>query len=277
MSEMLIHRVDVTVRFPVLLLIIVIAAVVGAAAWWKHQGRYRGPGMFRRMSRDAVKWVRVAAAREDREFVEQRQCLLRRIGDSVAGFAEAREPGVLWLIVEISPHDHGLLGVSPVADERELNLVLPEILRRRGRSPQVVARILACRPDSSAVRGKPRVVLTTGPARTKVLDGEPVASRSARLVVIGQAGTLVSIPAAGGVIGRDVENCEVVVDAPTVSRRHARIRPRTGGSCFLVEDLTSSNGMSINSRKTEAGLLRNGDILGLGRKLRLRLEVITDE
>ncbi|WP_410607448.1 FHA domain-containing protein [Amycolatopsis sp. lyj-109] len=265
------------------MLIIVIVAVVGAVAWWKKQGGYRGPGKFRRMVRDALKWLRAAAAREDREFVEQRQCLLRRIGDSVAGFVETRAPGVLWLVVEINPDDHGLLGVNLGEDERELNLVLPDILRRRGRDPQVAVRIRECHPDPSAVRGNPRITLTTGPARTKLLDDDratvcpSAGGRSARLIVIGRSGESVAIPAGGGVIGRDVENCEVVVEAPTVSRRHARIQPRTGSDCFLVEDLASANGMSINSRKTEAGILRAGDILGLGRKLRLRLEMIADE
>ncbi|VVJ24147.1 Uncharacterised protein [Amycolatopsis camponoti] len=263
------------------MLIMVIVAVVGAVAWWKKKGRYDGPGMARRMFRDALSWLRVAAAREDREFVEQRQCLLRRIGETVAGFAETRAPGALWLAIEINPEDHGLLGVNLVTDEEDLALVLPEILRRRGRSPQVKARIRECRSEPSAIRGNPRIALTTGPARTRLFEDDaptavPAPGR-ARLVVIGRTGETVRIPAAGGVIGRDVEKCEVVVESPTVSRRHARIRPRAGGDCFLVEDLASANGMSINSRPTEAGILRDGDILGLGRKLRLRLEVVADE
>jgi hypothetical protein len=142
-------------------------------------------------------------------------------------------------------------------------------------------RILECRAEPSAIRGNPRIALTTGPAGTKLLDDDAPAAvrtpRGARLVVIGRTGEIMTIPASGGVIGRDVETCEMVVEAPTVSRRHARIRPRSGGDCFLVEDLASANGMSINSRQTEAGILRDGDILGLGRKLRLRLEVVADE
>lgn len=64
------------------------------------------------------------------------------------------------------------------------------------------------------------------------------------------------------VIGRD-PTCGVVVADPTVSRRHARLRPIPGGC--LVEDLESKAGTFVNSRRVTRPLeLLEGDVIRIG-------------
>jgi FHA domain len=93
----------------------------------------------------------------------------------------------------------------------------------------------------------------------------------ARLVFLGTPSRTVEVPRGGGVVGRDDEQCSIVVDAATVSRRHVTLTPIPDG--FHVRDLGSSNGMTINAKRVSTGELRNGDVLGLGNQVRLCLEL----
>lgn len=64
-------------------------------------------------------------------------------------------------------------------------------------------------------------------------------------------------------IGRTVQ-CDIILDEPSVSRRHALVWPRDGG--ILVEDLQSLNGVYLNNRRIESSeLSRDGDFLLVGR------------
>lgn len=64
------------------------------------------------------------------------------------------------------------------------------------------------------------------------------------------------------VIGRD-PSCDVVIDDPLVSRRHAKLTPEQDG--FRVTDLHSSNGTYVNSRRITTAHLGPGDQLSIGR------------
>jgi ABC-type multidrug transport system ATPase subunit/pSer/pThr/pTyr-binding forkhead associated (FHA) protein len=69
-------------------------------------------------------------------------------------------------------------------------------------------------------------------------------------------------PARALTIGRDPEN-DVVIDAPMVSRRHARLVVDGGRS--RIEDLGSSNGTYVNGvRVRGTSAVRPGDRIGLG-------------
>jgi len=65
-------------------------------------------------------------------------------------------------------------------------------------------------------------------------------------------------------IGRDPLQCQVVVNDPSVGRRHAVIRAEENGT-YTIEDLASRNGTYINGEKLEGvQLLRSGDYIRLG-------------
>src|SRR3954453_15706743 len=66
----------------------------------------------------------------------------------------------------------------------------------------------------------------------------------------------------GAVMGRS-RDCDVVLDDPNVSRRHAEVRPSGGG--WIVNDLGSTNGIKINGRRVQGPQsLRPGDVIELG-------------
>ena len=67
---------------------------------------------------------------------------------------------------------------------------------------------------------------------------------------------------AGVSLGRS-RQCDVVLDDPNISRQHAEIRPR-GGS-WVLTDLGSTNGSSINGRRIEQPeVIKPGDEIELG-------------
>ena len=63
------------------------------------------------------------------------------------------------------------------------------------------------------------------------------------------------------VLGREPQ-CEVMVDGPSVSRRHAQITSRDGE--WDIEDLGSSNGTFVNDQRITSAKLHNGDKVRLG-------------
>ena len=62
-------------------------------------------------------------------------------------------------------------------------------------------------------------------------------------------------------IGRS-RDCEIVIDDPNVSRRHAELRKTIEG--WMVADLGSTNGVKVNGRRVHEEVLRPGDKITLG-------------
>jgi hypothetical protein len=82
---------------------------------------------------------------------------------------------------------------------------------------------------------------------------------SALLVVEGKR---MVVGAKGATIGRSRE-CDIVLGDSNVSRRHAEVRPR-GGS-WVLSDLGSTNGVSVNGRRVEhPQVLTPGDRVEMG-------------
>ena len=71
------------------------------------------------------------------------------------------------------------------------------------------------------------------------------------------------------VIGRS-RDCDVTVEDPNVSRRHAEMRLEDGR--WIITDLGSTNGIKVNGRKVAQAALEPGDELVFG-LVRLRFEV----
>lgn len=66
------------------------------------------------------------------------------------------------------------------------------------------------------------------------------------------------------VVGRDESEADILIDNPSVSRRHAQIRQE--GSGWVVEDLGSANGTYLAGEKIEGPeRLALGDEIGLGK------------
>ncbi|MFV9568215.1 FHA domain-containing protein [Thermoanaerobacter mathranii] len=63
-------------------------------------------------------------------------------------------------------------------------------------------------------------------------------------------------------IGRS-EGCDIVIESPYVSARHAIIRKR--GRRFYIQDLNSTNGTFINGKRVKGiAKIKNNDVITLG-------------
>ena len=69
------------------------------------------------------------------------------------------------------------------------------------------------------------------------------------------------LDAAVTVLGRS-RQCDVVLADPNVSRRHAEVR--RDGDAYVVVDLDSTNGLTVNGREVKRATLADGDRLQLG-------------
>ncbi|HZU07444.1 MAG TPA: anti-sigma factor antagonist [Chloroflexota bacterium] len=92
------------------------------------------------------------------------------------------------------------------------------------------------------------------------MKSEPETASEAALVL--PDGTRYAIPSEGAIIGRRSDS-DILIDDPSVSRRHAQILYRDGR--YYLVDLGSSNGTTLNGRPvTRPAPLAHGDVLQLG-------------
>jgi hypothetical protein len=64
------------------------------------------------------------------------------------------------------------------------------------------------------------------------------------------------------VVGRNPD-CDVVIDSPEVSRRHAQIL-QTPSNQWLIKDLGSSNGTFVNGKRVESCIITAEDVVEIG-------------
>jgi len=94
----------------------------------------------------------------------------------------------------------------------------------------------------------------------RVLDGGEAARHADRALLVGQGRRSV-LSGDHILIGRSRE-CEVVLEDPNVSRRHAEMRRDNGR--WVIADLGSTNGIKVNGRRVDRAALEPGDRITLG-------------
>lgn len=80
-----------------------------------------------------------------------------------------------------------------------------------------------------------------------------------------------TVPPEGLVLGRAPSLDAGRLPIPTISKRHAELRPE--GADWVIRDLDSHNGTWVNGHRTERFKVAHGDVIGLGRHVRLRVIV----
>jgi hypothetical protein len=123
---------------------------------------------------------------------------------------------------------------------------------------KVEAAAAAPAPERAAAAPAARLGGSEDSAKTSVLQRP--ASSGAALIVGDHNGRRIGI-SESATIGR-LPECDVTLDDPSVSRRHARIQRKGGG--WVVEDLGSTNGLKVNGTKVSESDLVDGDRLMLG-------------
>jgi hypothetical protein len=114
-------------------------------------------------------------------------------------------------------------------------------------------------PPGEDEHGKTMIYSTSARVRGPVEDAHAQRAPRALLAVDGRR---LLLPPGGGVVGRS-RDCDVVLDDTGISRRHAQIRP--GGSGWEIEDLGSTNGVTVNGVEISGRrALRSGDLISFG-------------
>ena len=99
------------------------------------------------------------------------------------------------------------------------------------------------------------------------LTPPPGAERRALLVGEGKRSVL---SGSRVLIGRS-RDCDITLEDPNASRRHAELRNEDGN--WMVSDLGSTNGVKVNGRRVQEAVLQPGDELAFGlARLRFELE-----
>ncbi len=200
--------------------------------------------------------------------------------------------------VAMGPDDHARFSQMEAGLQREFSELVIEQAKQSRWNLMGVPRI-SFDADESMGRGEfrveasltadpdaPRAVSTREPAAEDMSSTHAVsadtaarmglAASGARLVVLGESGDpteTISITKAPVVIGR-MSTSDVVLSDPNVSRRHAELR-RTGDRWMLV-DLGSTNGTTVNGKLAREHELEHGDRLMFG-STKLRFEAGAEE
>jgi two-component system, cell cycle response regulator len=173
--------------------------------------------------------------------------------DDVTEVTMVRNPGTSTpLMVAMSPDTDSIRNASD-----------------RLRAVYLLAADVADETSSSAITSPPGSLQDAG---SPDLHTEPV-DRPVLLRMDGiQAGEVASLTILPCVIGRH-PSAQLVIDDPSVSRRHARIFLQ-GGELWL-QDLGSRNGTFVDGRLLESRQLRDGTLLQLGHHASFRYTVVS--
>ncbi len=109
-------------------------------------------------------------------------------------------------------------------------------------------------PDS-----EPAQTMVYRPAEGQDSEAEGEVAREVVALVEGQKRHEVTKPVT--VLGRSA-GCDVRIEDPNVSRRHAELRQQ--GTSYWIVDLDSTNGVEVNGARVERSKLDHGDTVTLG-------------
>ncbi len=167
------------------------------------------------------------------------------------------ECGVDWLLSEAMKR---LLESGPGASRRE------------PRQPVVLAPPVTARPSRPAPppTAKKKTTLPPIPRLPRPPEPRPSASAptpappqaSPPVLVLAKNGTRTPIDRDAFVIGRSGRDAHLVLRDPGVSRQHAIVERH--GSSYVIVDMASTNGVSVNGSRISRAILRRGDRIEIG-------------
>jgi hypothetical protein len=188
---------------------------------------------------------------QDREHLPPEDALITELGDYLS--EHARREG------------YALLSTPRVTLDEDEDLAVGEF--------GIATRMVQPRRGAAGAAEPAPVVPDAEPGATRIFkpapETAPVASAEAErlglartpavLVVDGKRHELTG---RGAVLGRS-RDCDIRVDDPNVSRRHAEIRQEDGG--YWIVDLGSTNGVEVNGERVDRARLSNEDRIVIGK------------
>jgi DNA-binding winged helix-turn-helix (wHTH) protein len=210
------------------------------------------------------------------ESLTGKEVMKLAFGNCVLDLA-ARQLSRAGKVMPLEPKMYTLLEVliqrrPAVVKNEELDEILwPKVYVARTSLTRLVSELRAVLGDTPRDSKIIRTVYKSGYAFGADVStlGAPAASISLAMFGLIWNDQLLSLNEGGQIAGRG-EECELVIDAETVSRRHARITVRDGTA--HIEDLGSTNGTSVNGQRISTPTeLIDGCEISLGTaKLRVR-------
>lgn len=225
-------------------------------------------GTFSRAFRSEVRPVEIARklAREmeehqsaslNRTYVphEYRVYLSARDRQRFAGYETSLADELAGYLLEHARREGLTLMARPAIDfETDARLGLGEFGIQAG-----TVRPLAEEEPSDGESGRTMVYSNAGRLAEPLEERAHSRAQTALLLLDGRR---LVVGAAGVTLGRSRE-CDIVLEDPNVSRKHAEVRPR-GGS-WVVADLGSTNGSRLNGRLIEGSeVVKPGDEIEVG-------------
>jgi len=182
-------------------------------------------------------------------------------------FATYEESLVTELSDYLSEHarreGYALLSTPRVLLEEDDDLALGEfgiatrmIQPRRGREADA--------PEAEAAPGATRIY-QAAPAATEAVspeDADRLGLAHDVRATLRVAGTSHELAEERVVLGRSRE-CDITIDDPNVSRRHAEIRRENGA--YWIVDLKSTNGIEVNGERVQRARLTHADTILMGK------------
>jgi hypothetical protein len=171
-----------------------------------------------------------------------------------------REELILASSPHISIHTDERLTLGEFGIQAELARVLPEGEDiGAGAPPAARAGARAPAAQEPPQDGGTMIYSTSARVRRPI---EEARARRPRATLTADDGRVLALPARGGTVGRS-RACDVVLDDPGISRRHAEIG--LGEHGWMLSDLGSTNGVSVNGARVGTGHpLVDGDRIEMG-------------
>lgn len=187
--------------------------------------------------------------------------LRRGLGDVVRDTSAERN----WRLqgpvrVELRPAEHVRVGTYELRGKVEA-APAPAAVAAAPAAPAAAPPAAPTAAAASATASVPAPAVRVIDQRGEATTVMPTAARASLRIMSGSASGLRHPIEGTTVVGR-LPECDVTLDEPSVSRRHARLEP--GGDNWTIVDLGSTNGVRVNGEQVARATLRDGDRLELG-------------
>jgi hypothetical protein len=149
-----------------------------------------------------------------------------------------------------------------VVDRIRVNILEDESAHRR--NPEIVATIKDARGSREASSTRPAEPADRTAAFVVARDQAPTPAFQLSVISGAAQGQTFRIPNGSSTLGRSPDNA-FVIDAPDVSRKHAKLECSSGR--LRVYDLNSTNGTRVNGDAVRISDLEPGDELTLGNQV----------
>jgi Protein of unknown function (DUF3662)/Inner membrane component of T3SS, cytoplasmic domain len=197
-------------------------------------------------------YVVYLSPRDREQFADYEGSLLTELADYLS--EHARREGYSLLStpkVQLEEDEDLEMGEFGIATR----MVQPRRAREAEEEP---AELEAAADPSSTKLFKPPLATEAVSAQ----EAEELGLAHQRRALLNVGGKRHQIPPDGAVLGRS-RDCEITIEDPNISRRHAEMRLENGS--WSIVDLGSTNGIEVNGERVDSATLEPGDRIVLGR------------